>query len=255
MKRLCWQKRPACRRRQCPPGPRFRQGHRPARQNRVRSMPRSWPTSARWSRPTVRPLESKDILEFRDDRRGQLVRMLAVETIAMPLRVAPLGKARNIERHIGYLQARIAELEDRMGRHCPSIGCLPCQRRHSAIRRRHRTAGLADPVGPPARTGPENPPRHHGFARLGSLRRRQRHQKRPARHIPWRPKQSPHGPVPGCRRGHSPLPTHESLYASLKARGKASKLALIAVARKILVLANALIRTMTPYQAPANSVC
>ena len=46
----------------------------------------------------------------------------------------------------------------------------------------------------------------------------------------------------------------KAFYASLKARGKASKLALIAVARKILVLANALIRTMTPYQAPANSV-
>jgi len=27
------------------------------------------------------------------------------------------------------------------------------------------------------------------------------------------------------------------------------------VARKILVLANALLRTMTPYKAPANSVC
>jgi hypothetical protein len=32
-------------------------------------------------------------------------------------------------------------------------------------------------------------------------------------------------------------------------------LALIAVARKLLVLANALIRDMVPYRAPANSVC
>jgi transposase len=46
-----------------------------------------------------------------------------------------------------------------------------------------------------------------------------------------------------------------AFYASLKKRGKASRVALIAVARKLLVLANALIRDMKPYQAPANSVC
>ena len=46
----------------------------------------------------------------------------------------------------------------------------------------------------------------------------------------------------------------KEMYARLKQRGKASKVALIAVARKILVLANALIRKMTPYN-PANSVC
>ena len=47
----------------------------------------------------------------------------------------------------------------------------------------------------------------------------------------------------------------KAFYAALKGRGKATKIALIAVARKILVLANALLRTMTPYKAPANSVC
>ena len=44
-------------------------------------------------------------------------------------------------------------------------------------------------------------------------------------------------------------------YAALKARGKASRVAIIAVARKLLVLANALIRDMKPYQPQANSVC
>jgi transposase len=48
--------------------------------------------------------------------------------------------------------------------------------------------------------------------------------------------------------------TMKAFYVSLKARGKASKVALIAVARKILVLANALLRTMTPYDNRANSV-
>jgi transposase len=50
-------------------------------------------------------------------------------------------------------------------------------------------------------------------------------------------------------------PRMKAFYAALKARGKASKVALIAVARKILVLANALIRDMTSYKAAANSVC
>ena len=50
-------------------------------------------------------------------------------------------------------------------------------------------------------------------------------------------------------------PHMRAFYASLKARGKASKVAIIAVARKILVLANALLRDKKPCRAPANSVC
>jgi transposase len=50
-------------------------------------------------------------------------------------------------------------------------------------------------------------------------------------------------------------PRMKTFYASLKARGKASRVALIAVARKLLVLANVLIRDMAPYKAQANSVC
>ena len=50
-------------------------------------------------------------------------------------------------------------------------------------------------------------------------------------------------------------PRMKAFYAALKARGKASRVAIIAVARKLLVLANALIRDGKPYQAPANSVC
>ncbi len=50
-------------------------------------------------------------------------------------------------------------------------------------------------------------------------------------------------------------PRMKAYYAGLRARGKASRVALIAVARKLLVLANALIRDMVPYRAPANSLC
>jgi hypothetical protein len=51
---------------------------------------------------------------------------------------------------------------------------------------------------------------------------------------------------PDCRRGY---------YDALKTRGQVSQAAVVAVARKILVPANALIRDLAPYQAPANSVC
>jgi hypothetical protein len=49
--------------------------------------------------------------------------------------------------------------------------------------------------------------------------------------------------------------TMKAFYAGFKARGKACKVALIAVARKLLVLANALLRDGTRYQPRANSVC
>lgn len=47
----------------------------------------------------------------------------------------------------------------------------------------------------------------------------------------------------------------KAFYARLKACGKASKVALVAVARKLLAPANALIRTMKPCENRANSVC
>ena len=50
-------------------------------------------------------------------------------------------------------------------------------------------------------------------------------------------------------------PEMKAFYIGLKARGKASKVALVAVARKLLVLANALVRNMKPYEDRTNSVC
>ena len=47
----------------------------------------------------------------------------------------------------------------------------------------------------------------------------------------------------------------KAFYATLKARGKASRVAIIAIARKILVLANALVRDMKPYENRTNSIC
>ena len=50
-------------------------------------------------------------------------------------------------------------------------------------------------------------------------------------------------------------PRMKAFYAALKARGKASRVAIIAIARKLLVLANAMIRDMRHYQPQANSAC
>jgi transposase len=46
----------------------------------------------------------------------------------------------------------------------------------------------------------------------------------------------------------------KEFYTRLTARGKSAKVAPVAVARKLLVLANARVRTMTPYQPRANSI-
>src|SRR5207245_5014014 len=49
-------------------------------------------------------------------------------------------------------------------------------------------------------------------------------------------------------------PTMKAFYASPKARGKATKVALIALARKLRVLANALLPASRPYQHPTTTV-
>jgi transposase len=205
----------------------------------------------------VRPLESKEILEFRDlyDRRGQLVRMLAVEkNHRHAAELSSIKVVKNIERHIGYLEKQISDLEKRLDdivessetfrakdeilqtitgigpqvsrtllAHLPELG----QRTRQSIAALAGLAPYADD------SGLENHTRHvsggRGKVRIGLY-------------------QAAVAAIRHC-------PDMKKFYASLKARGKASKVALIAVARKILVLANALIRTMKPYKEPANSVC
>jgi len=46
----------------------------------------------------------------------------------------------------------------------------------------------------------------------------------------------------------------KEFYLRLRSRGKTSKVALVAVARKILVLAHAMIRDMKPYQERTNPI-
>lgn len=205
----------------------------------------------------VRPLESKEILEFRElyDRRGQLVRMLATEkNHRHAAQLSSVKILKNIDRHIGFLEQQIKDLEDRMDgiveasetfrakddilqsitgigpqvsrtllAHLPELG----------HKNRQQIAALAGLAPYADDSGTKSGPRHirggRSKVRIGLY-------------------QAAVAAVRHC-------PRMKAFYADLKARGKASKLALIAVARKLLVLANALIRTMTPYQDRTNSVC
>jgi transposase len=205
----------------------------------------------------VRPLPPQEVLEFRDlcDRRGQLVRLLATEKNHRHAAQGCAAKVlRNIDKVITFLEKQIEDLEDRLDRivadsasfkakddilqsivgigpqvsrtllvHLPELG----QGSRQAIAALVGLAPFADDSGTASRI------RHirggRGKVRIALY-------------------QAAVAAIRYCA-------TMKAFYAALKARGKPSKVALIAVARKILVLANALLRTMTPYNNRANSVC
>jgi len=205
----------------------------------------------------VRPLPSQEILEFRElcDRRGQLVRMLASEKNHRHAAQGASPKViKNIDKHIAFLQRQIDDLEERMDRivadsetfkakdeilqsivgigrqvsrvllvHLPELG-KGTRRSIAAL------VGLAP------------------FADDSGASSRIRHIRGGRAKVRIALYQAAVAAIRYC-------PTMKSFYASLKARGKATRVALIAVARKLLVLANALLRTGIPYQRPTNSVC
>ncbi len=205
----------------------------------------------------VRPLPPQEIQEFRDlcDRRSQLVRMLATEKNHRHAAQGSSPKVlKNIDKHIGFLERQIEDLEDRMNGivtnsatfkakddilqsivgigpqvsrtllvHLPELG----QANRQSIAALVGLAPFADDSGTTSHI------RHirggRGKVRIALY-------------------QAAVAAIRYCA-------TMKAFYASLKARGKATKVALIAVARKLLVLANALLRAGTPYQPRTNSVC
>jgi transposase len=205
----------------------------------------------------VRPLPPQEVQEFRDlcDRRGQLARMLAAEKKhRRAARGASPEVLKSIDQHIAFLGAQVKDLEGRLGRlvaeseafrardemlqsivgigpqvwrallaHLPELG----QGSRQAIAALVGLAPFADDSGTCSRI------RHirggRGEVRLALYQ----------------------AAVAAIRYG----PAMRAFYAGLQARGKATGVALIAVARKLLVLANALPRDGAPYQARANSVC
>lgn len=208
---------------------------------------------------TVRPLESQEIRDLRElyDRRGQLVRMLAVEKnqrhAATVARALP-RVLQSIAQHIDYLEGQIRDLEERMDRIIESC---------AAFRARDEILQTITGIGPQvSRTLLAHLPE------LGRYRRQtitalvglapfndDSGAHTGQRHIRGGRKKVRVGLYQAAVAAIRHCPHRKAFYAALKARGKASRLALIAVARKLLVLANALIRDMVPYRAPANSVC
>lgn len=207
---------------------------------------------------TVRPLPSPELSELRElyDRRGQLVRMLAVEKNHR--HAAAHGSAKvlkNIDKHIDYLKAQIKTLESRMD------GIVETS---EAFKAQNEILQSITGIGPQvSRTL---------IAYLPELGQRTRQSITALVGLaPFNDDSGQHSGARHIRGGRSKVrlglyqaaiaairccPTMRAFYTSLKARGKASKVAIVAIARKLLVLANALIRDNRMYQpAGANSVC
>jgi transposase len=202
----------------------------------------------------VRPLPAPEIQAFQElyDRRGQLVRMSAVEKNHRHATTSA-KVIKNIDAHIHYLKKQIKTLEDRMDHFVENS---------EAFRAKDEILQSIPGVGPHvSRTLMAYLPE------LGQATRQQI-----SALVGLAPFNNDSGTASHTRhirggRGKVRLglyqaavvairhcPPMTDFYIRLKQRGKASKVALIAVARKLLVLANALVRSMKPYD-PANSVC
>lgn len=205
----------------------------------------------------VRPLPAKEILEFRElcDRRGQLVRMLACEKNHRHAAQGASPKVlKNIDKHMAFLQRQIEDLEERMdGIVAESetfkardeilqsiVGIGPQVSRTLLVHLPELGQGSRQSIAALVGLAP--------FADDSGTCSRIRHIRGGRGKVRIALYQAAVAAIRYC-------PTMKAFYASLKARGKASKVALIAVARKLLVLANALIRTGKTYEDRTNSVC
>lgn len=205
----------------------------------------------------VRPLPGPEVLEFRDlcDRRGQLVRMLASEKNH---RHAAQGSAaavrQDIAKHIAQLEKRIEALEGRMDGIVAAsatfkakdeilqsiVGIGPQVARVLLVHLPELGTGSRQALAALVGLAP--------YADDSGDRKQTRHIRGGRGKVRRALYQAAVSAIRYC-------PTMRAFYAGLKGRGKATKIALIAVARKILVLANALLRDGKPYEARTNSVC
>lgn len=205
----------------------------------------------------VRPLPPQEILEFRElcDRRGQLVRMLASEKNHRHAAQGSSPKVlKNIDKHIAFLKRQIDDLEERMNRIVAQseafkakdailqsiVGIGPQVSRTLLVHLPELGQGSRQSIAALVGLAP--------FADDSGTSSRIRHIRGGRAKVRVALYQAAVAAIRYC-------PTMKAFYASLKSRGKATKVALIAVARKRLVLANALVRTGTCYQPPTNSVC
>ena len=205
----------------------------------------------------VRPLPPQEVLEFRDlcDRRGQLVRMLAAEKNHRHAAQGASPKVqKNIDKHVAFLERQIEDLEGRLDRLVADsetfkakdailqsiVGVGPQVSRTLLVHLPELGQGSRQSIAALVGLAP--------FADDSGTSSRIRHIRGGRGKVRIALYQAAVAAIRYCA-------TMKVFYASLKARGKASKVALIAVARKLLVLANALLRDGTPYQPRTNSVC
>jgi transposase len=202
----------------------------------------------------VRPLPTPEIQAFQElyDRRGQLVRMAAVEKNHRHATTSA-KVIKNIDAHIHYLEKQIKTLEDRMDHFVENS---------EAFRAKDEILQSIPGVGPQvSRTLLAYLPELGqgtrqqisalvGLAPFNNDSGKASH----TRHIRGGRGKVRVGLYQAAVVAIRHCPEMKDFYIRLKQRGKASKVALIAVARKLLALANALVRSMKPYN-PANSVC
>ena len=205
----------------------------------------------------VRALPKPEVLEFRElcDRRGQLVRMLGCEKNHRHAAAGASAKVlKDIDKHIAFLEKQIEDLEGRMdGIVAKSetfkakdeilqsiVGIGPQVSRALLVHLPELGTGSRQSIAALVGLAP--------FADDSGTSSRIRHIRGGRAKVRIALYQAAVAAIRYCA-------TMKAFYASLKARGKATKVALIAVARKLLVLANALLRDGKPYQARTNSVC
>lgn len=204
----------------------------------------------------VRPLPPQEVLEFRDlcDRRGQLVHMLAMEKNHRHAAHGAAAKVvKNIDKHLAFLQRQIDDLEDRMDRIVAEsetfkakdeilqsiVGIGPQVSRTLLVHLPELGQGSRQKIAALVGLAP--------FADDSGTCSRIRHIRGGRGKVRIALYQAAVAAIRYCA-------TMKAFYAGLKARGKATKVALIAVARKLLVLANALLRDRALYQPRPNSV-
>lgn len=205
----------------------------------------------------VRPLPPQEILEFRElcDRRGQLVRMLATEKNHRHAAQGGSPKVlKNIDKHVAFLEKQIEDLEQRMDRLVADsetfkakdeilqsiVGIGPQVARTLLVHLPELGQSGRQSIAALVGLAP--------FADDSGTCHRLRHIRGGRAKVRIALYQAAVAAIRYC-------PSMKAFYAALKSRGKATKVALIAVARKLLVLANALLRDGKPYEARTNSVC
>lgn len=204
--------------------------------------------------PQVRPLPSAELQEFREllDRREQLLQMQTAELNRL---AATTQKAvcKSLKDHLAWLAKRLTDVEAQLNH------------RIAANLQWKATAELLRSI---PGVGPQTARMLIGqLPELGHLDRRElaslvglapvncdSGQQRGVRHIV--------GGRAAVRKVlymaalastvHNPI--LKAFYRRLRAQGKVAKTALIAVARKLLCIANAVVRNRTPWQQPAPGI-